>query len=269
MSDRHVTRMTIHDALHYSAIQRAKIIASYPPHVRKARTLGQPAIGEGAVFPLEREEYVCAPFDIPPHWMEIAGLDFGWDHPTAAVRIVFDRESETFYAVQEYGKRQTVPLLHCETLKGWGKHLPFAWGSEGLQTKLSDDPKQQYKVFQGHGLRMLDSHATFDNGGVGVERGVQEILELMMAGKFKIFRTCPQLIEEISTYHRAKKQDSAIAVIVKVHDDRIDAMRYAYMMRRFAVPVSWRARWGGRPSQSSGARRNIDSRDIFTGGRGR
>lgn len=128
---RHVTRMTIYDALHYSPEQAQKIVDSYPKHVRGARAMGQPSIGEGAVFPIDDDEITVQPFDIPPHWMEIGGLDFGWDHPTAAVRLAFDREAETYYVTQDYAKRQTVPLMHVQTLKGWGDHLPFAWGMEG------------------------------------------------------------------------------------------------------------------------------------------
>lgn len=260
---RSVTRMTLHDAFHYTEEKRAEIIASYPKHVRRARVLGLPAIGEGAVFPIDDEDISVAPFDIPKHWMELGGLDFGWDHPTAGIRLVFDRESETFYVTQEYRERQKTPMQHVEALKGWGPHLPFAWGLEGLQTKLSDNPEQTQKIFRKHGLRMLDSHATFDLGGVGVEAGLQQILDLMLIGKFKVFSTCRLWFEEKNSYHRHKSNEDKVAQVKKVHDDLMDAMRYAFMMRRMAVPVSWRARYGGRPvagKQQSIAR---DSRDIF------
>jgi hypothetical protein len=261
---RSVTRMSIHDAWHYSAAEREVIISSYPKHVRRARAMGLPAIGEGAVFPIDDDELWCDPFDIPSHWMEIGGLDFGWDHPTAAVRHVFDRESETFFVVDEYRERQRTPMQHVEALKGWGPHLPFAWGLEGLQTKLSENPEQTQKMFRKHGLKMLDAHATFDEGGVGVEAGVQQILDLMMVGKWRVFKTCRRWMEEKNGYHRAKGSDDKVAQIKKVHDDLMDASRYAYMMRRFAVPVSWRARYGGRPKLANKPFRR-DSRDIFGG----
>jgi hypothetical protein len=262
---RSVTRMTIYDAMHYGPKKRDEIIASYPKHVRRARAMGLPAIGEGAVYPIDDESISCHPFDVPAHWMEIGGLDFGYDHPTAGIRLVFNREAETYYVVQAYRKRQEVPLIHVQNLKGWGSHLPFAWGMEGLQTKLSENPEQTQKMFRKHGLRMVDTHATFANGGVGVERGVMEIYELMMAGRFKIFSNLADVFEEKNTYHRAKKNDDAVAQIVKVHDDLMDAMRYAYMMFRYAVPVSWRAKHGGKPNPKNTASRGIDSRDIFGG----
>jgi hypothetical protein len=262
---RHVTRMTIYDALHYGAAQRAAIIDTYPKHVRGARAMGQPSVGEGAVYAIDDDAILCDPFDIPPWWYELGGLDFGWDHPTAAVNLVRDPDQDIFYVTQEYRRRQLVPIMHVNNLKQWGPELRFAWGLEGLQTKLSENPEQTQKLFRKHGLKMLDSHATFHNGGVGVERGVTEILELMMAGRFKVFRTCRMVIEEKSTYHRKRKSDQGVAQIVKVNDDLMDAMRYAYMMFRSATPVSWRKKWGGRPNAARAGRPAADGRDIFNG----
>lgn len=261
---RHVTRMTIHDALHYTAAEREAIISSYPKHVRGARALGRPSVGEGAVYAIDDEDIVCAPFDVPPWWQELAGIDFGWDHPTAAINLVRDPDNEIFYVTQEYRRRQVVPLVHAAALKAWGAELRFAWGLEGLQTKLSENPEQTQKMFRKHGLKLVDTHATFANGGVGIERGVTEILELMMAGRFKIFSTCKMCFEEKSTYHRRRRNDQAVAQIVKANDDLMDAIRYAYMMFRFATPVSWRKKWGGRPKPAQ-QRRSTDGRDIFGG----
>lgn len=262
---RAVTRMQLEDSLHYTEQARAEKIAQYPKHIRRARVSGLPAIGEGAVFPVDDEDIMCAPFEIPLYWMELGGLDFGWDHPTAAIRLVFDRESETFYVTHEYRERQRTPMQHVEALKPW--NVPFAWGLEGLQTKLSDNPEQTQKIFRKHGLKMLDSHATFDLGGVGVEAGVQQILDLMMIGRFKVFSTCRQWFEEKNSYHRAKNNDDKVAQIKKVHDDLMDATRYAFMMRRNAVPVSWRKQHGGRRPAPQGNSVMSDTRDIFGGRR--
>ena len=224
------TRMTQADAWHYDEETREALLAGYPAHQRRARAFGLPAIGEGAVFPIDDDRLMVDPFPIPPHWMEIGGLDFGWDHPTAGCRLVINMEAETFYVTQTYRKRQETPLYHCNALKGWGLHLPFAWGIEGHQTKLSDNPESQAETFRKHGLRMLDQHATFDEGGVGVEQGVQKILELMQSDRFKVFSTCPDWFEEKNSYGRHKSNDDAVAKIKSVHDDIMDAMRYAFII---------------------------------------
>lgn len=260
---RHVTRMSIYDALHYTPAHRDRIIASYPKHSRKSRAMGIPAIGEGAIFPVDPESITVKPFPIPAHWLRIAGLDFGWDHPTASVELVLDPDSRIFYVTKEYREREKLPIQHVSALKAWGLRLPFAWGLEGLQTKLSEDPQQTQKLFRKHGLTMVNEHATFHDGGVGVERGLMEILDLMEKGQFKIFSTCRKTLEEISTYHRKRRSADAMATVVKTHDDLMDAMRYAYMMIRKAVTGLVMARM----TQTGGVRRPPprDSRDIFGG----
>jgi hypothetical protein len=52
----------------------------------------------------------------------------------------------------------------------------------------------------------------------------------MRKGKFKIFRGQPDYMAEHRQYHRDEK-----GKIVKVVDDLLDACRYAYMMKRFAM----------------------------------
>ena len=84
---RHVTQMTIYDAEHYTDEDREAIIASYLPHERDARAKGIPVLGSGKVFPIEEEKIACDPIAIPPHWMHIGGMDFGWDHPFGAVKL--------------------------------------------------------------------------------------------------------------------------------------------------------------------------------------
>ena len=73
-----VTTMTIEDAEHYTPEQRAAIIASYPAHEREARTKGIPTLGSGRIFPVPEEMISVEPFDIPRHWVQICGIDFGW-----------------------------------------------------------------------------------------------------------------------------------------------------------------------------------------------
>lgn len=65
---------------------------------------------------------------------------------------------------------------------------------------------------------------------MGVELGVAELNQRMISGQFKVFRTLTDLLEEKRLYHR-----DANGRIVKERDDLISAVRYAYMMRRYAI----------------------------------
>lgn len=224
---RHVTRMTIADAEHYTPEQVEEIIASYPAHERKARAMGIPVLGSGRVFPIDEDDIKVAAFPIPSHWVQIGGLDFGWDHPTGAVKLAHDRDSDTIYVVNSYGKREATPVIHAAALKPWGDWLPWAWPHDGLQHDKGSG-EQLAAQYRDQGLSMTPERATFDDGSNGVEAGVSEMLDRMQTGRWKVFSHLEDWFAEFRLYHRKD------GLIVKLNDDRLCASRYAMMMKRFA-----------------------------------
>jgi phage terminase large subunit-like protein len=225
--DRAVVTMTIDDAEHYTPEDRARIIASYPPHEREARTKGIPSLGSGRVFPVEEELIKCAPFTIPSHWVQIGGLDFGWDHPTAAACLAWDRDSDVIYLTKGYRQREATPIVHAAAVKPWGLWLPWSWPHDGNNDTAAG--KNLATQYRDQGLAMLPERATFEDGSNGVEAGVTEMLDRMQTGRFKVFETVGDFFEEFRLYHRKDGK------IVKERDDLISATRYALMMKRFAT----------------------------------
>src|SRR5215213_3651669 len=106
---RAITRMTIEDAGHYTAAQRAAIIASYPAHEREARINGIPSLGSGRVFPVAQESIVCDAIRMPKHWAQIIGRDFGWGHPFAAACLAWDRDADGMYRTKSCRQRESAP----------------------------------------------------------------------------------------------------------------------------------------------------------------
>lgn len=225
---RHVTSMTIDDVDHYTPEERAQIIASYPPHEREARSKGIPTMGSGRIFPVPEELITCEPREIPRHWPQIIGLDFGWDHPTAAARLAWDRDNDTIYVTACYRRSEAVPAIHAAAIKPWGAWIPVAWPHDGLQHDKGsgDQLKEQYRS---HGLKMLNDQATHAEGGNGVEAGLMAMLERMETNRFKVFKGLNDWFEEFRLYHRKDGK------IVKERDDIMSATRYGVMMLRFAV----------------------------------
>lgn len=224
---RAVIRMTIDDAEHYTPEEKAEIIASYPEHEREARAKGIPQLGSGRVFPIAESNIKVQAFQIPDHWYQIGGLDFGYDHPFAAVKLAWDRDSDVIYVTHCYAERLKTPLIHAAAVKPWGEWVPWAWPHDGLQhDKGSGEAlKDQYA---GHGLNMLHERARYEDGGSGVEAGITEMLERMQTGRWKVFEHLEDWFAEFRMYHRVD------GLIVKEKDDRISASRYATMMKRFA-----------------------------------
>lgn len=220
------------DAPHLSEKVKEELLASFPKHQREMRTKGKPMLGHGRIYDLAEEDVTCAPFDIPPHFRVIDGMDFGWDHPQARVQLVIDPDNDAFYVTRSWKKRHVLADVAWGATKAWASNVPTAWPSDGLQTEKGSG-KQQKAYYSEAGFRMLSDHATWPDGSNGVEAGLFEIRDLMMKGKFKIFAGQRDLIDELLQYHRDEH-----GRIVKVQDDLLDAMRYAYMMRRRAIPYA-------------------------------
>lgn len=230
--DRHVTTMTIDDAEHYSPEKRAQIIASYPEHERAARTRGVPTMGSGLIFPVDEEIIKCDPIEIPAHWKRIGAMDFGWDHPFAAVDLAWDPDTDTIYVCKAHRISQQTPVFHAAALKSWNgpgeQWLPWAWPRDGRRETLEGAGIALATQYSGQGLKMLDQHAQFEDGSVSVEAGLMEMLDRMNTGRLKVFRHLNDWFEEFRLYHRKK------GLVVKERDDLMAATRYGIMMLREA-----------------------------------
>jgi phage terminase large subunit-like protein len=230
------------DAPHITEEKRERMLEQYPAHQRDMRTKGIPMLGHGRIYDLSEEFIKCEPFEIPGHWFVVGGMDFGWDHPQSQVKLIEDRDTETFYLTHCWKASKVSANDAWGAAKPWQQNIPIAWPHDGLQNEKGRDDAVQQKVhYQNAGFRMLSEHATHPpinkagkshTGGNSVEHGLYEIRDLMCKGKFKIFSGCLDFFNEFNQYHRDDK-----GKIVKTMDDILDAVRYAYMMRRYSVRI--------------------------------
>jgi hypothetical protein len=231
MPGTHVTQMTIEDAEHYTPEQRAAIRATYQPFERDARTKGIPQLGSGRVFPIDEDDISVAAIPIPSHWPQIGGLDFGWDHPSAGVKVAWDRDGDILYVIATHRAKAQTPALFAASVRPWGDWLPWAWPHDGLQHDKGSG-EQLAAQYKAQGLRMLPQRATFEDGSSGLEAGVMEMFDRMQTDRLKVFSHLRDWFEEFNLYHRKDGQ------IVKLGDDLMAATRYAMMMKRHASLVS-------------------------------
>lgn len=231
--DRDVTNMTIEDVEHYSDEQKRKIIESYPAHEREARAMGIPMLGSGRIFPVAEEVIKeAALVSVPEHWRQIIGMDFGWDHPTAAICLVHDVDADVIHVTKCYRQREQIPLYHAAAIRPWGLWIPVAWPHDGNQNDKGSG-KQLSQMYRDLELQMLSEHAQYpDKRGNSVEDGIMEMLERMQTGRFKVDQNLAQWWEEFRMYHRKDGK------VVKERDDLMSATRYAMMMLRFACATA-------------------------------
>jgi hypothetical protein len=172
----------------------------------------------------------CDPIDIPTHWPRIGGMDFGWDHPFAAVDLAWDRYTDTVYVTKAYRIRETTPVIHAAALEAWGR-LRWAWPRDGRRETLEGAGIALAKQYQERDLDMLHEHAQFEDGSVSVEAGLMDMLTRMEGGRFKVFKHLNDWFDEFRLYHRKDGK------VVKEMDDLMSATRYAVMMLRYARSV--------------------------------
>lgn len=224
----YMQRATWDDAKHLTEETKANLLAQYPAWQRDMRTKGLPLLGNGLIFDFGDDEIKCQPFECPDYFWVVNGMDFGWDHPQAHVQLWIDRDSDVIYLAHAWKQSRTLPATAWGAVKPWANGVPTAWPADGLQSEKSSGA-QQKAAYQDAGWQMMPEHATWPDGGVGVEAGLVELYERMTTGKFKVFSHLADWFEEKLNYHRDED-----GKIVKVNDDLLSATRYAYMMRRFA-----------------------------------
>lgn len=230
-----VVRITLDDALHYSEAKRRAIIEGYPAHEVEARTKGIPSLGSGRVFPVT-EESIAVDAPAPGRgWTLIGGLDFGWDHPFAAVKVAHDRDADCVYVLAAYRQREATPIIHAAALRAWGK-IPWAWPHDGMQHDKGSG-KQLAELYRDQGLNLLTDFARFEDGTYGLEAGVMSMLVRMQTGRLKVARHLSEWFDEFRLYHRKD------GVIVPERDDLLSATRYAVMSLRYAEAEASDAAW--------------------------
>jgi hypothetical protein len=219
------------DVPHLSERTKRELLASTPAHLRDARSRGIPVLGSGRIYPVAEELLKVPAFTIPKHWKRLVAIDFGWDHPFAAVWMALDPDTGIKYVTDCLRVREQTPILHAAAIKPRGEWIPVAWPHDGLQHGKGDGIilKRQYEA---QGLNMLANQAQFSDEETdgettairrSVEAGLLGILDDMQTGQFKVFDHLNSWFEEYRMYHRKDGK------VVKAMDDLMDAMRYAWM----------------------------------------
>lgn len=229
-NSQYLQRATWDDAPHLNEETKEALLEQFPPWQRDMRSKGEPLLGTGIIFDLDISHNFVDPFKCPNHWHIINGMDFGWDHPQAHVQLWIDRDTDTIYVANAYKQSKQQPFETWEVVKSWCKNVPTAWPHDGLQTEKGS-AKQQKSYYSDAGWAMLHKQAQWDDGSNGVEAGLMELHKLLKTRKLLFIKSAGinEMQEELLQYHRDEK-----GKIVKIKDDLIDALRYAYMMRRHA-----------------------------------
>lgn len=225
--------MTLDEIGHITTDEKVKIIASYPPYMRGAKARGEPMMGVGRIFETD-EEHLKEPAinPIPLHWRKLWTIDFGTDHPFAAVLNLYDPDADCIHVAHTVRMRGSKPIEHAAAMKPFGTEIPVAWPHDGhIRERGSVQPVM--RLYKDAGLNILQSHAAFPDGSISTEAGIQFMDDRMKTGRYRVASHLVDWFEEYRQYHRKPKKDGS-SEIVKKNDDIMSCSRLGVMAIRFA-----------------------------------
>jgi hypothetical protein len=235
-ADRAVFRITGEEVKHVSHERREELAAGYTDAERETRLEGIPQLGTGPIFPLELLPAIVRRFksdgpdaEIRDYARWCVGIDFGFDHPFAAVMIAWHHDTGEIYVVDSFSMVKSSALYHVQRIHSMtqGLRLPIAWPHDGsVHDKGSGlSLAGQYRNFNANMMpKWALNHGTTH---YNVDPALEEMRELWYTHKLIIAPHNAELIEEFRHYHR-----DGNFKIVRQRDDLISALRYAIMMRR-------------------------------------
>jgi hypothetical protein len=183
------------------------------PHQRQARRTGRPALGAGAVYPVEEDSFLIDPIAIPDHWERAYGFDVGWKK-TAALFGARDPDTDTHYLTGEYYVGEAMPVVHAHGIRAMMK-----WDYRG-----AIDPASRGRG-QRDGKRLMleyeDLELNIEKADNAIAAGLHHVLVALQTGQLKVFRTLPYFLREFRLYRRDEN-----GKIIKENDHLMDAMRY-------------------------------------------
>jgi phage terminase large subunit-like protein len=250
--DRSDTRIDVQDARHISADRRAQLEESYLPHEREARIHGVPQLGIARVFPFPLESLMrqlIPDSHIKGYARWIVGVDFGFGHPFAAALCAWVHEPEEFFVVDGFKMDRAEAFNHVRRIAGMcrGMRIPVAFPHDGNQHEKGSG-KTLADIYRGLGAPMLGTHAQNKDGTIHVEPVIEEMCGYMKRQQFVIANHMGELGEEILQYHRDENYK-----IVRLRDDLISAVRYAFMARRSGKMLDGIEMYGKAPGAIDGS----------------
>ena len=229
--DRGEVLMTLADAEHFTPEEKRRRVEGYLKHEREAREKGVPILGSGRIFTYD-ENFIAEDMirQVPVHWAKLWAIDFGIGHPFAAVLLLWDKDNDVIHIHHCVRIADGLPINHAAAMKPIGIDVPVAWPQDGTAREKSSGESLS-KLYKAQGLKMLDEHATWPDGGVSTEAAILEMDQRLQSGRMKVARHLSDWFEEYREYHRKDGQ------IVKVRDDLMSATQKGLMMKRAARTV--------------------------------
>lgn len=200
------------DVPHLDEEEKKKLLATTPRYQLKARTLGEPSLGAGAIYPIAEDDIVIPLMAIPDSWPRCFGMDVGWNR-TAALWVARNPGFGQLVAYDEHYQAMGEPPTHATGIKSRGSWIPGVI-DPASRGRSQVDGRQLLTMYRELGLKLYEAENA-------VETGINETWTLMVSGLLKVTPNCGNWLNEFRRYHRDEKGN-----ILKQDDHLMDATRY-------------------------------------------
>lgn len=213
------------DVPHLTEEDKRQASVGMLPHEIEARRTGLPSMATGLIYPFLAKDILVKPFELEWHNPGIIGLDVAYTAPTAGALLRFDPYSKTTYLVAEHYQAGMAPVIHASAIKNKFGCYP-----------IRIDPSANRKERDGETIikeyrEEFGTDWEVKNANNAVYSGITRLYSAMQQGRFKVFSSCRQWIEEWQNYvWDDSKVNSEGQFMPRKKDDHLqDATRYGYM----------------------------------------
>lgn len=198
----------------------------------KRRYCGEFSRMEGLVYQLH-QWHIIEPIEGLRSDITLGGIDWGWTNPAALIVIKY--YDGKWYVVDEwYETGKTTKEIAENAIR-----LQNKWGVNRWYAD-SANPEKIVEASTGTGLYI----APYDKGKNALQAGISYIQQEINEGRFSIYNTCRNALNEFETYHYPEL-DSAkqpkMDIPIPEDNHLMDCIRYAIHgyqpARRFAISV--------------------------------
>jgi hypothetical protein len=202
---------TWENAPHLTPEAKEALWNSIPAYQKDSRSKGIPQLAAGSIYTFPETDIKVKDFEIPKHYARGFGLDCALGGSTAMVWGAMDRDSMTLYLYSVYKRSMAETAIHVEALKSRGAWIPGVGDAAGIEDAARTKFIESYRKHK-IDLELADK---------AVEVGIQEVYDMLSAGKLKVFESCAAWFAEFRLYKRDKH-----GRVKKVNDHLMDATRY-------------------------------------------
>lgn len=191
---------------------------------------------EGAVYPeFKRDIHVIRPSEVPQEGTIVAGIDFGWENPTAVNLVLIDND-QNWFIFDEIHVTKTMTKDTAQVIKN--KMM-----DKRLTVLVADSAApENIELMRQFGLPIVPVVKKQDAIATGIKllgEKMKPRLQLVGLPKPKLFITsnCRHTIEEFEGYkYPSKKTDrNASEQPLKHNDHHMDALRYLALHMKYGV----------------------------------